>query len=187
MAGGRQPLQIGSGINTGSLMLGVVGGTARLETTVISDAVNLSARLESMTRFYDVPLLISEHTRRKIGESEFTEYIRRIDRVVPKGKRTEVEVYEVFAGDPVAVRDAKVQYEREFQRACAVLDGGKSEKAEALFRELLARNPDDRVIECYLQRCAGAPPPGETFRGPALESWDSKGRPPHSSSSSDSS
>jgi class 3 adenylate cyclase len=58
----RQPIEIGIGINTGNLMLGTVGGNSRIDTTVIGDAVNLSARLQELTKVYQTPLLISHNT-----------------------------------------------------------------------------------------------------------------------------
>ncbi len=59
---GYIPIQIGIGINTGELMLGTVGGYHRMDSTVISDAVNLAARVESLTKNYGISLLITQQT-----------------------------------------------------------------------------------------------------------------------------
>lgn len=56
---GYTPIKIGIGINTGNLMLGTVGGYSRMDSTVISDAVNLAARVETLTKNYGIPLLIT--------------------------------------------------------------------------------------------------------------------------------
>ncbi|HYX05016.1 MAG TPA: adenylate/guanylate cyclase domain-containing protein, partial [Reyranella sp.] len=49
---GQPPIGIGIGINSGSLMLGTIGEKQRMEGTVISDAVNLAARVEDLTKTY---------------------------------------------------------------------------------------------------------------------------------------
>ncbi|MGB7520484.1 MAG: adenylate/guanylate cyclase domain-containing protein [Spirulinaceae cyanobacterium] len=49
-------------MNTGSLMIGTVGGAKRMDSTVISDAVNLASRIEGLTKNYGVSLLISQQT-----------------------------------------------------------------------------------------------------------------------------
>lgn len=65
---GRPIIKIGCGIHTGEATCGVVGAERRLEYTVIGDTVNLSARLESTTKEFKVPILISEPTARLLSD-----------------------------------------------------------------------------------------------------------------------
>ena len=65
---GRPVVKIGCGIHTGEATCGVVGAERRLEYTVIGDVVNLSARLESTTKEFGVPILISEATAQLLGD-----------------------------------------------------------------------------------------------------------------------
>lgn len=93
-AAGREPIEIGIGINTGSLMLGTIGEKHRMDGTVISDAVNLAARIESLTKDYGAPMLISEFTYRELTNPEDSA-IRPVDVVVVKGKTRPVAIYAV--------------------------------------------------------------------------------------------
>ncbi|HAJ64379.1 MAG TPA: diguanylate cyclase, partial [Cyanobacteria bacterium UBA8543] len=104
---GDVPISIGIGINTGSLMLGTVGGQSRMDTTVISDNVNLASRLEELTKFYGVSLLISHQTLARLQNP--TEYsIRFIEQVTVKGKSKAVAVFEVFDGDELELKEVKL-------------------------------------------------------------------------------
>src|SRR5262249_15526958 len=105
-AAGQQPIAIGIGINTGSLMLGTIGERHRMDGTVISDAVNLAARVESLTKDYKVPLLISEYTWRHLADPKAYD-IRPIDVVVVKGKTRPVTIFEVYQRDPPTERAVK--------------------------------------------------------------------------------
>ena len=69
-------ITIGIGIHTGPLMAGHVGCLERMEYTVMGDTVNVASRLQSLTKEYAVPILISEATRAAIsdpGEFNFLE------------------------------------------------------------------------------------------------------------------
>lgn len=93
-ATGLPPIEIGIGINTGSLMLGTIGEKHRMDGTVISDAVNLAARIEGLTKDYAAPMLISEFTYRELSNPEASA-IRPVDVVVVKGKTRPVAIYAV--------------------------------------------------------------------------------------------
>lgn len=151
-ADGYPPFQIGVGINTGLLMLGVVGGQEHLEGTVIADAVNLSARIEGLTKTYGSPLLISEETYLRLENPEV--YLtRRVDHVTVKGKTQPVTVREVFEVDPPAQRALKQNTLLYFNQGFEYFHGGRFAAAKAAFEHVLASNPADPVARIYLEHC----------------------------------
>lgn len=96
-AAGQEPIAIGIGLNTGSLMLGTIGESHRMDGTVISDAVNLASRIESLTKVYKVGVLISQFTHESLAEPAAYR-IRPVDEVVVKGKTRPVKIFEVCGG-----------------------------------------------------------------------------------------
>ncbi len=80
IAQGSPSVQIGIGVHVGELMLDVVGESQRLETTVFSDAVNVTTPLERLTRHYYVGLVVSEHVMAKLSERDRSKF-RVLDKV----------------------------------------------------------------------------------------------------------
>ena len=149
---GISHVRIGIGLNTGISMLGTVGGTNKMEGTVISDAVNLASRLESLTKIYGAPLLISEHTLYSLSNAS-EQFIRFIDRVLVKGKSRPQCIFEVYDADPIEIRLAKMETLRLFEEALAYYHYKNIDKAEELLVECLKKNPSDQPARVYLERC----------------------------------
>jgi len=96
-AEGRPPLDIGVGVNTGEMIAGNIGSQQIMSYTVIGDAVNLGARLESLNKEYGTRIIISDATQSRLsGRYE----LRPLGEVVVKGKTQAVRIFEVVCPEP---------------------------------------------------------------------------------------
>lgn len=99
---GRPEIETGTGIHTGNLILGVVGGAGRIETTVISDAVNLASRLEGLTRSYAASIIVSEATLAELPlNNDF--FVESIGEVLVKGRKKSVAIFAISQPESIEI------------------------------------------------------------------------------------
>lgn len=152
---GYQTIAIGIGLHTGRLMLGTIGEPKRIEATAISDAVNLTSRLEGLTKLYGAGVLTSGETLYKIIEqSNPSKYSYRfLGRVRVKGRNESVSVFEVYDAEPKAIVQLKNETKAAFEVGILHYNQRKFTEAQQVFQEVLRINPQDRAAKVYVERC----------------------------------
>ena len=146
----KLPIKIGIGINTGSLMLGTVGGINRMDTTVISDSVNLASRLQDLTKVYGASLIISQHTFFALKDYRKYNY-RFLGQVKVKGKKDVVSLFEFFDADPPEIIEFKIQTKTLFEQGVISYYSGQKERSTQIFQRIINLNNQDQAAYFYLK------------------------------------
>ena len=87
-------IDIGVGIDGGTVFYGNIGSDEHMTNTVIGDNVNSASRLEGLTRIYKLPVIVSGYIKEEIERAGITKYkFFEIDTVQVKGKTEGKKIY----------------------------------------------------------------------------------------------
>jgi len=92
------PVNIGIGLNTGSICVGNMGSEQRFDYSVLGDDVNLASRLEGQSKTYGVHIVIGENTANQVPDFAVVE----LDLIKVKGKTEAVRIFAVLGDDDEA-------------------------------------------------------------------------------------
>ncbi len=148
---GAREVQLGVGVHVGEVMMGTIGESERFEATVISDAVNLTARLESMTKQIGCSIIVSGDVYAQL-EPDLQQASRRLGIFTVKGKRKPAPLYEVFAADPEALREAKASSRARFDEMLEAYRTARFERALDLAGDLRDAHPEDGPANWWFLR-----------------------------------
>lgn len=152
-------VDIGIGLNSGIAVVGEMGSTKRSDYTAIGDPINVGARLESLCKYYNSKLNISNFTKNMLTEK----YIFRfLDLVTVKGKLEPLEIWQVHDFDIEGLEplfySSKAELFKElhlYHEAIDLYKTARFTEALEIFKEVNGweNKSNTKVYAMYIERC----------------------------------
>jgi predicted ATPase/class 3 adenylate cyclase len=147
----KPPVSVGVGIHVGHMMVGMIGEAQRMQGDAFSDTVNLTARIEGVTKYYGAALLITEDVLRSLEDP--TRYqMRFLDRIIVQGRNDPIAIYEVLDGIPEPEMNRKLETQAYFEKGIRFYQAQQFADARFAFHEVLQHDPHDVAAVFYQQR-----------------------------------
>ncbi len=146
---GIPTVKVGIGIHSGMSRIGIVGEHERMSGTVISDTVNLSSRIESLTKRYGAGMIISKDTldRMKNPNSISTRYLGMVQ---VAGVNEVSALYEVLDCLPDTERTQRDATKLDFREAVRLFHTGNLKESQNIFKKLCTQNSEDIAPQLYI-------------------------------------
>lgn len=146
---GIPPIKAGIGIDTGKILLGVIGNDDRLDSIVISNTCYTAEELQAATKVYSSTLIISETIFQSLKNPK-NYHIRRIQKIPPDdGVGGSAVLYEVYDCDTPAVQEKKQKTTSYIEAAIKKIQEKNYANAQTNIAKALYLFPDDPLALYY--------------------------------------
>jgi hypothetical protein len=141
-------IEIGIGMHTGPLIMGITGDLDRMDACTIADTVNTASRVESLTKHFKASILLSDASCRQI-ENRSDYYLRNLGFVQLKGKHNSIMVHECFACNKDEEIQKKITTLPIFQEGVSHYLEKNFAAAYESFKKVTDIAPEDRTARFF--------------------------------------
>ncbi|MCY1011561.1 hypothetical protein OV079_39565 [Nannocystis pusilla] len=145
-------VDLGVGVQFGSVTLGLVGVDGRMQGTVVAGALHLAAHLEGLTRRFDVDLLVTDAVHARLP-SDLARDSRPLGSSRAPGEQRPPAIFELFAADPPGPRADKRITRGAVVTAVRAIDERRMAEAEQVLAGLAGEYPHDRALAVLREDC----------------------------------
>jgi adenylate cyclase len=162
-----QSVQISIGLHMGPVILGTIGSSERMDSTVLGLTVNIAKRLEEATRPLSVDILITEQVANQLPNGHSIRF-RRLGEVSLKGSSAPVGIVEVYNHDPPEIRGLKDLVKPIMAEGIDLVKAGQHEAGLMKFEEAQSIFPQDVPLRLLITSLRYTLEQGQTFKGEPL-------------------
>ncbi|MEM7727189.1 MAG: adenylate/guanylate cyclase domain-containing protein [Cyanobacteria bacterium P01_A01_bin.45] len=143
-------INIGIGINSDTVISGNIGSSKRMEFTAIGDGVNLSSRLESVSKQYGCDIILSENTYQRCHDKVWA---RELDYIRVKGRNEPVAIYQLIGLRTDSIESERLTIIEHYHKARHLYINRQFTSAQAEFAKVIDIDNHDPAAIMHWKRC----------------------------------